>query len=679
DSGNTWSVTGCLFSVGPFSGCYFINTISVSPYNDSVVVAGSTDGNVSRTTNFGKTWTNISAGLPQRYISSVHVAKDNSMYATASGFGSGHVFWYPDTAKKWYDISGKLPDAPANDVFATGDTLVVGTLVGTFISTNNGASWAAYGTGMPAVSVEQLLFNPQTQTLRAVTHGRSMFDITFGSPSQHAPQFLSLPDTTPVDPGQHYVYAPVVSAYPPPVYTVASVSHTATVDSTLGIVQWLGQETGDTITLTAHNTAGTATQKFYLPANVAVPATDWHVVSSEQTGRKTYALFSGGGKTLWMTQDSGIAARSNDGGATWTRSVFAADTLGPVTGLYAFDSLTAFAGTWQGNIYETTNGGSSWQISRSDPNTRYENIFFTDRQHGMAISAGEKDTAFVVVTTNGGTTWSPQPSHAFSYLPLPGTLYFFDHSHGWFASSNQLASPPGTATIFYTKDGGITWTPVTSQCNYVSSIAFLDTLNGFAVDRYGGVVDKTTDGGQSWTSVAIPPAGHDLCSVKTFPPTSIVWMVSSANAWVSYDKGNKWTTTTLVPIGPVSAAVFADTNLGWAAGQNNIVQQHNLNPVVFVQEGATPPNSFTLENYPNPFSHSTNLQFSLDWPFAENVSLKIYNEVGACVKDLTPSIERNTNGKISVAFDAEGLPEGIYFAVLQSGAISQMKALVHVR
>jgi photosystem II stability/assembly factor-like uncharacterized protein len=443
-------------------------------------------------------------------------------------------------------------------------------------------------------------------------------------------------------------------------------------------VQRLGLNVGDTITLTAKNSAGTATQKFYLPANVSVPATDWHVVSSVQTGRKTFQLFNAGRSTLWMVQDSGIVARSVDGGATWTRSVLKADTLGPVTGLYAFDSSSAFVGTWQGNIYETTNGGSSWQLSRSDANMRYENIFFTDRQHGMALSAGEKDTTFVVITTNGGASWSVQPSHAFAYLPLVGTLYFFDNQHGWFASSNQLASPPATATIYYTSNAGVSWTAATSHCNFVSSIAFVDTSNGFAVDRFGGVVDKTTNGGRSWTSVTIPPAGHDLCTVKTFPSTSIVWMVSSANAWVSYNKGLTWTATTLVPIGPISAAVFADTNLGWAAGQNNIIQQHTENPMVFVQQEVTPPNAFTMENYPNPFSHSTNLEFSLDHPYGD-VTLKIYNAMGACVKDLTSSIARNASGKVDVVFDANGLPEGIYFAVLQSSVGNQMKALVHVR
>ncbi|HET7153512.1 MAG TPA: T9SS type A sorting domain-containing protein, partial [Candidatus Kapabacteria bacterium] len=93
----------------------------------------------------------------------------------------------------------------------------------------------------------------------------------------------------------------------------------------------------------------------------------------------------------------------------------------------------------------------------------------------------------------------------------------------------------------------------------------------------------------------------------------------------------------------------------------------------------TVPNTFGMENYPNPFTRSTNIQLSFDSPAAANVTLKIYNEVGACVKDLTSRIERNTNRNVSVTFDAEGLPGGIYFAVLQSGPQSQIKALVHVR
>ena len=536
DGANSWEASGCLFQPSPFEGCYFISTVSVSPYNDSIILAGGDNGEIARSTNAGASWGDINSGMPAVYITSVHAAQNKSLYATADGFNNGHVFWWTDTAKKWKNISGNLPDVPANDVFVTGDTLVVGTQIGVYISTNNGANWEIYGAGMPTVSTDQLVFNPATQTLRAMTHGRSVYDISFGSPAPQAPVFQSLPDTSAISPGLSYVYAPIVTGYPTPTYSIKTSGiggSNVTVDTLLGVVRWTAQVGGVTITLTATNSVGAASQTFSLAVPVVDPSPNWRVVSTEQTNRKSMQLFATEDHSLWMTQDTAIVARSADAGAIWTRSIFPADSLGPATGVWAFDSMTAFVGTWQGNIYMTSDGGATWRISRSDPNMRYDNLFFWNRTNGMAISGTEKDTLFIITTTNGGTTWQESPSRVFGYYPCPGSLYFIDNVHGWFASSNQQAPSPTTATIFYTTNAGITWTGGASDCNQVRSIGFCDTLTGFAVDQWGGIVDKTTNGGHTWTSINIPPAGHDLCEVKTFPPTGVVWMVSSTYAWIS--------------------------------------------------------------------------------------------------------------------------------------------------
>src|SRR5208283_3750367 len=106
-------------------------------------------------------------------------------------------------------------------------------------------------------------------------------------------------------------------------------SDTAVVDSLLGVVRWTSQLSGDSVTLTAKNSAGSASQTFNLPVFAVEPSPNWLVVSAEETNRKSMQLFAADGKTLWMTQDTAIVARSTDAGATWSRSLFPADSLGP--------------------------------------------------------------------------------------------------------------------------------------------------------------------------------------------------------------------------------------------------------------------------------------------------------------------------------------------------------------
>ena len=54
--------------------------------------------------------------------------------------------------------------------------LYAGTDVGVYASTDGGANWAPYVTGMPVVSVFGLSLQPTTRMLRAATHGRGMYE-----------------------------------------------------------------------------------------------------------------------------------------------------------------------------------------------------------------------------------------------------------------------------------------------------------------------------------------------------------------------------------------------------------------------------------------------------------------------------------------------------------------------
>jgi hypothetical protein len=89
--------------------------------------------------------------------------------------------WRTTTAGlSWTDISGNLPDAPANslviDAFNPAD-IYVGTDTGVFETTNTGAAWSAFGTGLPSMPVTRLLLSDATnpRELRASTYGRGIW------------------------------------------------------------------------------------------------------------------------------------------------------------------------------------------------------------------------------------------------------------------------------------------------------------------------------------------------------------------------------------------------------------------------------------------------------------------------------------------------------------------------
>src|ERR671935_1641677 len=142
-------------------------------------------------------------GLPTRYISSIRMDPSNprTVYVTLAGYlanirppgshldgnpdiGTGSVFKSTDAGEHFTNISGNLPDVPANWVVLRGGQLIVGTDIGVFASSDtNGSSWAVLGRGLPNVPITHLELKPgDPNTLVAATYGRGVYLYHFNSP-----------------------------------------------------------------------------------------------------------------------------------------------------------------------------------------------------------------------------------------------------------------------------------------------------------------------------------------------------------------------------------------------------------------------------------------------------------------------------------------------------------------
>ncbi len=172
---------GFVSAIGVFNG-----TVG----GKEVVYAGSAFGELHVSfdvpTSGAGTWTDISAGLPPRFVSEIEVdssdATGKTAIATFSGFNGnspgfpGHVFKTTD-GSTWTDITGDLPDIPATCVAIKGATIYVGTDIGVFQSDDNGAHWVFLDNGLPHVAVFGLDKNLANGDIIASTHGRGMFKL----------------------------------------------------------------------------------------------------------------------------------------------------------------------------------------------------------------------------------------------------------------------------------------------------------------------------------------------------------------------------------------------------------------------------------------------------------------------------------------------------------------------
>ncbi|WP_410004780.1 VPS10 domain-containing protein [Aequorivita nionensis] len=165
-----------------------LTAIAASYNNLDVIYTGSDDGNVNVTFDGGTTWTNVSAGLPDQYITSIAMVPSDDMiaYVTVSGFKyldyTPRVFKTTDGGQNWTDISSNLPNIPVNDIitYPAENILFVATDLNVWYSKDDGANWTILGNNLPLTVVMDLKFHEPTQTLYAGTFGRGMhsYDIS---------------------------------------------------------------------------------------------------------------------------------------------------------------------------------------------------------------------------------------------------------------------------------------------------------------------------------------------------------------------------------------------------------------------------------------------------------------------------------------------------------------------
>ncbi|HEX9253114.1 MAG TPA: T9SS type A sorting domain-containing protein, partial [Ignavibacteriaceae bacterium] len=163
-----------------------ITTIAVAPTNSNVIYVGTDDAHVWVSSDNGINWMDVSAGLPERWVTRVVVdpGDENIIYATFSGLKwrdpQPHVFRSTNKGIDWTDISGNLPDAPVN-AFAVDNNysnrLYLGSDVGMYVSFDTGQSWEVLGEGLPVLPVGDIKIHPTENFLAAGTYGRSMYKI----------------------------------------------------------------------------------------------------------------------------------------------------------------------------------------------------------------------------------------------------------------------------------------------------------------------------------------------------------------------------------------------------------------------------------------------------------------------------------------------------------------------
>jgi hypothetical protein len=205
-----------VVSQAPITGGSPISSIAIWPGGDNVRMVGLQNGQVWATSAGASSLVNITSGSfptnPNGSTSNKFVGRavidpnnKNVGYVTFSFFApAGQGIWKisnlvaaaapgaPAGTAVWTAAGNGIPSIPINGLVIdplNSNNLYAGTDIGVYSSTDGGANWAPFGTGLPRSSVFDLQIQPSFRLLRAATHGRGVWETALISPGASTVQF----------------------------------------------------------------------------------------------------------------------------------------------------------------------------------------------------------------------------------------------------------------------------------------------------------------------------------------------------------------------------------------------------------------------------------------------------------------------------------------------------------
>jgi photosystem II stability/assembly factor-like uncharacterized protein len=185
--GRVWPA-GSVALNGSTTALSNIVTIDESPVLEGLIWTGTDDGLVQVTEDGGKNWRRIEdfPGVPKyTYVADVYPSpRDaNTIFVVLNNWQRGDYKPYlvrsTDRGRTWTNISGNLPAkhnvwSVAQD-HVNGNLLFVGTEFGVSVSVDGGASWTSLKGGLPSIQVRDIHIQKRENDLVLGTFGRGFY------------------------------------------------------------------------------------------------------------------------------------------------------------------------------------------------------------------------------------------------------------------------------------------------------------------------------------------------------------------------------------------------------------------------------------------------------------------------------------------------------------------------
>jgi photosystem II stability/assembly factor-like uncharacterized protein len=615
DGGGSWQKVSERFSGK-------VSAIAVSPVNHEIIYAGSERGMVKVSSNGGSNWEDRSygTGLVNRAVTDFapSLTDESTAYVSFSGFYTSHVFKTTDKGATWTDAGRGLPDVPVNALAIHPEDpqiIYAGTDIGMFISIDGGRTWANYNQGLPRVAVIDLEVHRSAKTLRAATHGRSMWEIDLEKPE----------------------LGPMI---------VAPTGGEVWIGGTPNIISWNGFDGPVSIEYSVDDGQNWT----LLQINVAGNSFRWNVADKPTTMARIRVTAMG-------DNDRTATSRTFTIEKFQRGSLISASTTLVVPYGIAYDGKFLWATDFVGTSlvkFDPKTLATVGIVQTDMPLNANDSSMMTDIAY-----VPERGTFFIHQLRSGGGGWLNEVSQEGSVLhrwPSPCT---YPIGLAWMGGpgSDQpyllVSDRDGTQNLFFVDPDDGTEVLTLPRTNKVSS-GPRGITTGLPGQTFYQVITDFSGPNNTLVETRVQsykidvPIAEDTCTIALQSAVTQGYInargieidTSDMNFWISDLGGN------------IYKIVSCD-------GKPATTPE----PPMSVPITALPAGAALQQNMPNPFTGSTSIGFTLASP--DQIRLMISDMAGRTISTLVSG--RFEAGQHTVQFDPAGLPSGVYRYVLAFG------------
>lgn len=172
-------------NIGTPSGSGSVLNFAVAPSNTQTIYTIKENA-VSKTTNGGSSWTNITGSLPvgSALMKNITISNtdEDKVWIVFSGYSAGNkVFRTLDGGATWINVfSSTLPNIPINTIVyrnnSSNNEVYIGADIGVYVTNDDETGWIQFDSGLANCTVNDLEIFYPTGLLRAATYGRGTWE-----------------------------------------------------------------------------------------------------------------------------------------------------------------------------------------------------------------------------------------------------------------------------------------------------------------------------------------------------------------------------------------------------------------------------------------------------------------------------------------------------------------------